>query len=542
MRYTASEWNDNPDNAREPNGSLAPDESVLPPQAARPLRQQQENQAFAILELFWRQRRIIAGACFAAVMIGGVIAFFVQSQYTAEVLLQPRLAQDPKKQAAGVDAASLIETEVDLIQSRATAERVVDRLGLSKDPALAVHESLPARTLSLFMSLWPSREKSSTPSRESMIAAQLMKNVGVTHARSYLIRVSYTSTSPGRAVEIAKAFADEYVQVRSEVGARQELADLASLYGTKHPAILGAHARLDDALRRSNVGDNPYIVAQSVFPSGPNRRLILGLALLGGLMGGISIVLIRERAVRGFRTDVELATETNLPCLGMVPETSRAPSHIAAVDTQTAHAIIMAAGVSVPPAGSRVLLITSSVPDEGKSVLAAAIARTLNDMRLRTLTIDLSPKDRKRGARFDSPSLEDVVKAVDLGGFPLDFHKVHASTVLCSDAGPDTAQKLITSSAFTNFLSHVREVYDVVIVEAPPVMLFADAFYLSRFADFQLHVVRWSSTPRRTVAAALERMRNLEIRTSCVVLSRVNQKEYRLYTGLAEHYYRRRAA
>ena len=280
--------------------------------AARPLRQQHENQAFAILGLFWRRRRIIAGTCFAALMIGGVTTFFVQSQYTAEVLLKPRLGlahQDPKKRGTSLDAASLIETEVDLIQSRATAQRVVDRLRLSKDPALAVNESLPARTLSLFMSLWPAMEKSSTPSGESMIAAQLMNNLRVTNEyRSYLIRVSYSSTSPGRAAEIANAFADEYAQLQSEAEARQELADLASSYGPKHPLILGAHARLDDALRRSNVGDNPDIVSQSVFPSGPNRHLILGLALLGGLMGGIFIVLIRER----FRTDVELATETNL--------------------------------------------------------------------------------------------------------------------------------------------------------------------------------------------------------------------------------------
>ena len=93
-------------------------------------------------------------------MIGGFTPFFIQSQYTADVAIQPRLAhQDPKKQGAIVDAASLIETEADLIQSRATAQRAVDRLRLSKEPAFAVHETLPARTLSLFMSLWPSLEK-----------------------------------------------------------------------------------------------------------------------------------------------------------------------------------------------------------------------------------------------------------------------------------------------------------------------------------------------------------------------------------------------
>jgi polysaccharide biosynthesis transport protein len=264
-----------------------------------------------------------------------------------------------------------------------------------------------------------------------------------------------------------------------------------------------------------------------------------------GLVGGISIALILERAERGFRTDEELATETNLPCLGMLLETRRPLSHTETIDTtktidtQTAHAIILAAGIAIPPAASRLLLVTSSVPDEGKSLLIEGIAHALNNMGLRTLTIDLSPKARKPEIGSNSPALEDVIKATDLG--PL-TQEVRGSTVLCSAAGPGAVQTLITSPAFSKFLRKVREVYDVVLVETPAVMLFADAFYLSRFADFVLHAVRWGSTPRRTVAAALERMRNLDITINGVVLSRVDPQEYRRYTGVAERYYRHHTA
>ena len=65
-------------------------------------------------------------------------------------------------------------------------------------------------------------------------------------------------------------------------------------------------------------------------------------------------------------------------------------------------------------------------------------------------------------------------------------------------------------------------------------MISADALYLGRHADFVLHVVRWNSTPRRAVLAALDRLRNFGIPVDGVILSRVHEKELWRLTGVAE--------
>ena len=104
-----------------------------------------------------------------------------------------------------LDAASVIQTEVNLIRSREIAEDVVTRLGLANDPNFAEHSSLLDRALAL-ITFWHSRPSSSPLT--SRIAAELLKNLDVTNdPKSLLIRISYTSTSPEQSARIANAFA-----------------------------------------------------------------------------------------------------------------------------------------------------------------------------------------------------------------------------------------------------------------------------------------------------------------------------------------------
>ena len=100
-------------------------------------------------------------------------------------------------------------------------------------------------------------------------------------------------------------------------------------------------------------------------------------------------------------------------------------------------------------------------------------------------------------------------------------------------------QSVVTSRNFSMLLEQAREKCDLLIIAAPPVMISADAFYLGRHADFVLHVVRWNSTPRRAVLAALKRLRNFGIPVDGVILSRVHERELWRLTGLAEKSHRK---
>ena len=99
----------------------------------------------------------MAAFCAVGVVVAGLVAISIPNWYTSEVVLQARLPrQDPQLQSeAYLDAASVIQTEVDLVRSREIAEGVVTHLGLAKDPNFAEHSSLLDRALAL-ITFWHS--------------------------------------------------------------------------------------------------------------------------------------------------------------------------------------------------------------------------------------------------------------------------------------------------------------------------------------------------------------------------------------------------
>jgi Mrp family chromosome partitioning ATPase len=511
------------------------------------------NAVTALLAALWRRKRLIAAFCGAALIIAGVATAFMDNRYTAEVLIQARLAREDQKPPSSaattssptivIDAASMIETEVRIIRSSMIAKHVADRLELTKDPRFAVRESLATRARNWLRSASPWLDSlippPSPPSAEDLIAAALMRDLKVANdPKSQLINISYTSNSPELSAQIANAIAEEYLRTRSEAAARREFAGIAASYGPKHPILLSAQAKLDEALSQPRIGDGAQFMMRAeptTLPAGPNRRVILGISLLGAFAVGSVLVLLLERADNGFRTDRELATETELPCLATLPEIAgRAGSDASLAYSEAARAITAATYVALPPAETKVVMLTSCVPGEGKSVLSVSLARTLIEMGRRTLIINVSVNPPPNRLTRESGTLEEVLNDIEHGLPSLERRQF---SILNRTSGVDEGNRLVTAPSFSKLMAQARELYDVILIEAPPVMLFADALYLGRFADFVVHVVRWNCTPRRTVAAALQRMRNIGIRIDGIVLSRVDQGEHRLHCGLDPSYY-----
>ena len=178
----------------------------------------------------------------------------------------------------------------------------------------------------------------------------------------------------------------------------------------------------------------------------------------------------------------------------------------------------MAAGLGTQSPQSKILLVTCSVAEEGECLVSTAIARSLVQMGRRALILDLLQKAPETSK---SRTLEGVLDGLEHHPLQLD----EQLTMLCSSLGSCENQSAVTSRSFLQFLEQAREQCDLVIIRTPPVMISADALYLGREADFVLHVVRWNSTPRRVVLAALDRLRNFNIPVDGLILSRMPDKE-----------------
>ena len=93
--------------------------------------------------------------------------------------------------------------------------------------------------------------------------------------------------------------------------------------------------------------------------------------------------------------------------------------------------------------------------------------------------------------------------------------------VITASPGVANPQDLLASHEVQDMLTRARSLYDLIILDAPPVLGFADARVLSTLCDSTLLVVKWSDTPQKLVAAAIAALRRYGARIEGAVINQV---------------------
>ncbi|AWN38213.1 GumC family protein [Methylobacterium radiodurans] len=355
---------------------------------------------------------------------------------------------------------------------------------------------------------------------------------------------SEVRTAAGEEEAVAARVAGLKAEVIEAMGAEARLRGLqanATAIRERLKTLGDAHAQaLALAAMKSSTAQVVMRAQSPVAPSGPLRALYIGLAVAGAGALGVGYALLMGRRDTGFRSGGELAEDTALRCLGMVPDISTA-SGAGEVRMFDEAIRMVAASLGWPRAAGapRVLLVTSSVPDEGKSLLCMALAKLLAARGTRILVIDATGA-RPASPASRMPALEDVVLG-DQAAF-LARAQDRAVTLL-HGRGRATAQDFYLSPAFETFMEGARASFDLVLIEAPPAMLVLDFVPLAHVADAAILAVRWASTPRKTVLATLQRLQDLSVRVRGLVLTRVDLDQHRHepFADACSHYHRYRS-
>ena len=533
-----------------------------------PLREFYEANAIATMRAVWRRKWLILLIVIVAAALAVFSRTFVEKRYTAEALIQFDFARsdsaraaNPAPPSATIDGSVLVESEARIIRSRPLARAVVERLRLDQDPAYFPRPSITSRIQAFVKSpLSPSLAPPALPIPPDVVASELMKNLAVTNdARSYLISIAYTSKDPNTSAKMANAFATEYLEGKllqrlhaSEAAAKAELVRLSASYGARHPSVVRAAADLAEAQARlvaeqgQGIGDDytRFLSAgltpaePTEIPVGPRAIVVLFLTIVGALAAGITLVLLLERRDRGFRTELKMVQETGTRCVGMVPHVARSSRRQSGGEEirEAMSAISLVSGVTGTNQPHRVILLTSSIPREGKSFVASAMSDFLAAHGHRVLLVDGSPG----GAAGAQSSLEEILADEQSIQALVEARRDEPITRIVRTTGPSGGHALFASPKFERFLKQARELYDYIIVEAPPVLLLADATLLGRLVDAVYHIAKWDSTPRKTVNAALRRLSDSAVRIGGVILNDVHLRRHGKYAIKDQAYYFRR--
>jgi capsular exopolysaccharide synthesis family protein len=297
------------------------------------------------------------------------------------------------------------------------------------------------------------------------------------------------------------------------------------------------------------------IISRAVVPGSPavpNTMRSLELALFGGLFLGFGFAWLAERLDAGFRTTHQIEKLLGVPVLSTLPELPG----VAKANEQAADRIVdkplssfaeavrglqMGLTLSNVDQKPKVVLVTSSVPDEGKTTVALSLARTAARGEQKVLLVDC---DLRRPSVAEAMGLPKNQKGL------IDVLTGEATLEDCLIDDPKSAVRflpvshvagsppdLLGSSAMERLIARLRNEYDMVVIDSAPLLPVNDTKILAQLADTVAFVVRWEKTPRDAVLHAARALADVQAAVAGVVLTRADNERYRYYSYGYQSYY-----
>lgn len=254
-----------------------------------------------------------------------------------------------------------------------------------------------------------------------------------------------------------------------------------------------------------------------VTPSSTSRLVFVLPALIVFSIGASLRAVLAERLQNGMRTVQDVNDALGIPCVGFVPLIRcggkiRPHQHLLqnpyAAYTEAIRSVVATLQLTTRSGVPKVILVSSSLPNEGKTTLAVSLAAYFALIGRRTLLIDLDFRRSAVGRELEGQSRANANTAMPpaveswLGGIrqvsdvQLDYMPVPGNPAdpLVPFVG-DTIRRL---------LDHVRDTYDSVVIDSPPLLAVAEARLLANMADKVLFAVQWGKTPRVVAQDALD--------------------------------------
>ncbi|MDH5233321.1 MAG: polysaccharide biosynthesis tyrosine autokinase [Gemmatimonadota bacterium] len=301
-----------------------------------------------------------------------------------------------------------------------------------------------------------------------------------------------------------------------------------------------------------------------------SKSIIFFIAVLTGLVVGVSIAFLREWLDTTIRTEADLASIVGVAVVGIIPNLQQqarsgayrlgppsavgaaAGKHPTPVPGRDPHTPAAEAYRSLrtnlnyltPPKPPRVIVLTSALPGDGKTTTTVNLAVTLAHQGQRVILIDA---ETRRGTVHDVFGIPPAPGFLDLmygqatpgecirrvameGGGTIDVLPL-------GSAPTSNPADLLVSQRLQPLFERLRQQYDYVLLDTPPLNLFTDAALIGAQADALLLVARADRTDREELRFAVAQLRNVQVNLAGAVLNDVEFRRSSRYRLGQSYYY-----
>ena len=474
------------------------------------------------LRILGGRKQLIVVVVLLVVVPAVVFSLLQTPQYEgrAELLLQPRSSEtlfDPNT-GARADPARQVQNEIRILSSAPVRAAVREQLG-------------------------------SAPKVKATA-------IGATD----LIRVAARNTDPQRAATLANTYSNAYIdyrrkqavddvlassqQVQGKITELQRQIDSAPA-GAQRDSLIEAQSlfkrtldqlQVDGALKQGGAQlVTPAEVPTNPVAPQPVRTAVLALGL--GLVLGFSLAVLREFLDDSIKTKDEFErVAQGVPVLGLIPVISSwrgketpylvsldDPTSPAAEAYRTLRTSVQFIGLDQP---MRTLQVTSANPQEGKTTtlanLAVALARSGSTVAIVCCDLRRPRVHEFFGLRNEVGFTSVLLGKVGLAGAMQEVPDQARLSLLASGPLPPNPSELLSSKRTVEVLGSLQAEYDIVLVDAPPVLPVTDALVLSGRVDATLLVAVAGATTRKEAARAVELLHQVDAPLVGAVLNGVD--------------------
>lgn len=287
-------------------------------------------------------------------------------------------------------------------------------------------------------------------------------------------------------------------------------------------------------------------------PSKPKAGLIIAAAFIVSLGFGVFLALTMDALNSGIRSVDDVERKLGQRMLGLIPWESKrknknlpvrhffnAKHHTFSEAVRTLRTSLQLLNINKP---SKIILVTSSVPKEGKSTVSINLAFAMGQLS-KVLLIDTDLRRPTLASVFGFPGFQPGLANLIAGTHSLEecivTDEMSGVDIICAGTVPPNPQELLASERFKQLMQDMRTRYEHIIVDSAPTQAVSDAIVVSKVCDSVVYVVKADSTSDKQINNGLSRFLQVGHRVDGVVLNQVDLKKAKKageYSGFYDQY------
>jgi capsular exopolysaccharide synthesis family protein len=312
----------------------------------------------------------------------------------------------------------------------------------------------------------------------------------------------------------------------------------------------------DISERRTLQDASARIISPATLPRWPTSSGHMKFYALGGMAGlggGFLLAFLLEYFRPGVRTIREIEQSFGRSVVGIIPLVQH-PKVRGTLYGRLLHKIVddplshfseavhaMRISLELSSAHSKVVLVTSALPAEGKSTAAMLLAASSASSGKRTVLLDCDLRRHSTSEAFRNerqPGLSELLRGTSDLMDVITKDLATKTYVIPAGSMVPNAADLLMSHRMWELIAELRSEFDYIVMDTSPLLPVLDALVLAAVADKVLVVVAWSQTPRASISEAFKVLRPEAHRVAGVVLNKVDLNQLPEYGLRGGYYYR----